>query len=122
MRIVRLTAKQIRERGGGSVDLERLRKTSEAQIRRYIREDGGYELLPGQGHRVYNPPLPDVRAIRERLGLSQAEFAQRFNLNLRTIQQWEQGRAIPDRPARILLQVIAKDPGVVQKVVTRSMR
>ena len=65
---------------------------------------------------VVNVPLPDVKKIREKLGLSQASFARRFNLRERTVQQWEQGRTIPDRPARILLRVIEKSPEIVADV------
>lgn len=38
-----------------------------------------------------------IREIRESLGLTQAEFGRRFGLNLRSIQNWEQGvRSTPD--------------------------
>jgi transcriptional regulator with XRE-family HTH domain len=49
----------------------------------------------------------------ETLGLSQAAFATRFHLSERTVQQWEQGRALPDRPARVLLRTIEISPDVV---------
>lgn len=62
---------------------------------------------------VYDVPIPDVRALRERLRLSQAEFAERFHLSQRTVQQWEQHRAMPDMPARVLLKVIQRAPEVV---------
>jgi DNA-binding transcriptional regulator YiaG len=62
---------------------------------------------------VYEVPIPDVRAIREHLKLSQAEFAQRFHLSQRTIQQWEQHRAMPDMPARVLLKAIQRAPDVI---------
>lgn len=64
--------------------------------------------------RVYNPPVPNVKAIRHKLGLSQAAFAHQFGFSVRTVQQWEQGRAVPDRPARILLRVIETDPQAVK--------
>ncbi|MBI3706267.1 MAG: helix-turn-helix domain-containing protein [Proteobacteria bacterium] len=67
--------------------------------------------------RVYNPPVPDVKSIRRKLGLSQAAFAARFGFSVRTIQQWEQGRAVPDRPARILLRVIAISPQAVERAL-----
>lgn len=62
---------------------------------------------------VYDIPIPDVRAIRERLRLSQAEFAERFHLSQRTVQQWEQHRAMPDMPARVLLKAIQRAPEVI---------
>lgn len=62
---------------------------------------------------VHDVPAPDVRAIRERLHLSQAEFARRFSLSARTVQQWEQRRAMPDIAARILLKAIERAPEII---------
>lgn len=101
----------------------RVRAVSDKEIARWIAQDRDTapELPPKIKLRaVYTPPLPDVRSIRERLGLTQAEFAKRFGLSQRTIEQWEQGRAVPDRPARILLAVIARDPRAVERVVVSS--
>src|SRR5689334_13080070 len=50
----------------------------------------------GVAAHVIEPPQSDVRCVRERLGLSQAEFALRFGLELATVQNWEQGRYRPD--------------------------
>ena len=58
---------------------------------------------------------PDVAGIRKALKLSRPKFADRFGLDARAIQDWEQGRRVPDRAARILLRVIALDPAVVEK-------
>ena len=55
----------------------------------------------------------EIIAIRKRLGLSQAGFAQRFQINLRTLQDWEQGRRTPEDIARAYLRVIAHDPDLV---------
>jgi putative transcriptional regulator len=63
---------------------------------------------------------PDVRALRERLGLSQEAFAERFHLSLRTIQDWEQRRRVPEGPARVLLQVIERDPQAVERALAGS--
>ena len=52
----------------------------------------------------------DVRTIRTTLGLSQEQFALRFNLDLATVQGWEQGRHVPDRPAQAYLRAIAAAP------------
>ncbi len=56
----------------------------------------------------------DVRAIRERLHLSQQEFARRYCLNLRSLQNWEQGRE-PDDNVLALLRVIARYPDLAAK-------
>lgn len=55
----------------------------------------------------------DIRALRQRLALTQAEFAIRFGLELDTVQSWEQGRNPPDPAARVLLKVIEQNPEAV---------
>jgi putative transcriptional regulator len=120
MAIVRRSAKEIRKRGGGRVDWKRVRATTDREIAEQIASDP--DTAPDMAdvkdmRRVYNPPLPDVKAIRGKLGLSQAGFARRFGFSVRTVQQWEQGRAIPDRPARILLRVIEAAPKVVEQAL-----
>jgi DNA-binding transcriptional regulator YiaG len=64
-------------------------------------------------------PEIDVRRVRERLGLSQAEFCIRFGLELDTVQNWEQGRYRPDPAAQILLSVIEAYPECVDSVLTK---
>lgn len=71
------------------------------------------EAVPGA--RLHAPP--DVRAIRTRLGLSQAAFAARFGLPVGTVRDWEQRRVLPDRAARVLLTLIARDPEAVARVL-----
>ncbi|HTW67284.1 MAG TPA: hypothetical protein VME17_21840 [Bryobacteraceae bacterium] len=50
--------------------------------------------------------------------LSQKEFAARFGFSLDSVQNWDQGRRIPDRPARTLVSVIAHE----SKAVERALR
>jgi putative transcriptional regulator len=59
----------------------------------------------------------DVAAIRKRLGLSRPKFAQRFGLDARAVQDWEQRRRRPDRAARVLLKVIDKHPEAVEDAI-----
>lgn len=66
---------------------------------------------------VYVPAEVDVQGIREQAGLSQAEFASRFGFSLRTLQQWEQGRARPDNAVRAYLTVIERDAGAVERAL-----
>jgi len=61
--------------------------------------------------------VPSVRALRKKLGLSQAEFAARFHLPLGTVRDWEQGAHRPDKAAQVLLTVIAKDPDAVARAL-----
>ncbi len=57
------------------------------------------------------------RTAGKRMGLSQAEFATKFGLPPATLRNWEQGRARPDAPTRVLLAVIAKHPEAVEDVL-----
>lgn len=70
-----------------------------------------------QSKTISVPDQIDVKAIREELGLSQAEFAIRFGFNLSSLRNWEQGRRFPDGPARTLLKVIHADPNAVSKAL-----
>jgi putative transcriptional regulator len=68
---------------------------------------------------VYHvPPETDVRALREKLGLSQSDFAALFGFNVRSVQDWEQGRRKPEIPIRAYLAVIQRDP----EAVIRALR
>ncbi len=73
------------------------------------------ENVPGM--RVHIPEAYDVRRMRTRMKLSQKEFAARFGFSLDSIQNWEQGRRIPDGPARTLLAVIAHEPKAVERAL-----
>jgi putative transcriptional regulator len=60
--------------------------------------------------RVHRIDVPDVRAIRESLGLSQQAFAMAYRIPLATLKGWEQGRRLPDATASAYLSVIAQMP------------
>lgn len=62
--------------------------------------------------------VPDVRAIRAQTGLSQADFARSIGVKKATLVNWEQSRRTPDGPARVLLALIAREPGIVQRMLT----
>lgn len=58
-----------------------------------------------------------VKALRQRLGLTQAEFADAFHLPITTLRDWEQRRSNPDAPARALLLAIERNPEVMRKLL-----
>jgi len=64
--------------------------------------------------------VPNVKAIRKHLAMTQKEFAASFHLPLGTVREWEIGRRVPDQAAQVLLSVIAAKPKLVQKVVAKS--
>jgi putative transcriptional regulator len=65
------------------------------------------------GARVTKVREPNVRTIRRKTGLSQSQFAVLIGMNLRTLQNWEQGRTRPTGPARALLRIVEKNPKVM---------
>jgi putative transcriptional regulator len=54
--------------------------------------------------------FPAVSDIRDRVGLSQSEFARLLGVSVRTLQEWEQGRRAPSGPARTLLTIAYQNP------------
>ena len=68
---------------------------------------------------VDDPSAERIRALRQGMQLSRQEFADRFGLDFRTLQDWEQGRRVPDRAARVLLSVIEREPGAVVRSLYR---
>ena len=91
-------------------DFENLMKSLE-EARRFARTG---DL--GRG-RIYIPKEIDAAAIRALTGLSQIEFAKQIGVSVGTLRNWEQGRRMPDGPARVLLAMLRKDPTVVQRTL-----
>lgn len=69
------------------------------------------------GARVWQVPVLDAAAVRQKTGLSQEEFARRFGINLATLRNWEQGVRAPEGPARVLLMVIDQAPQAVESAL-----
>ena len=81
--------------------------------------DVGNEILEsiraikrGEGRRI-EVEEPDVRLVREKVGVSQSAFAALLGVSPRTLQDWEQGRRKPSGPARSLLRIAEKHPEVL---------
>jgi putative transcriptional regulator len=62
-------------------------------------------------------PCPQVRALRMRSSLTQAQFAARLGLPVETIRNWEQGKRSPRGPAKALLALIAHAPDLAYAVL-----
>lgn len=52
----------------------------------------------------------EVKAVREKLKLSQAVFAQYLHTGVTTLQNWEQGLAKPNKQAVLLIKMVDKNP------------
>jgi putative transcriptional regulator len=87
-----------------------------------IREGGAILRGEAQAARSFEIEAADVRSIRERYQLSQSKFASLLGISPKTLQNWEQGRRLPEGPARVLLQVAAKHPDAVWDVVSQQAR
>jgi putative transcriptional regulator len=91
---------------------ERLHRMTDEEIEAAARTDPDAQpMTEAELAQTFRPA--DITAIRKRLGLSQSAFARRFQINLRTLQDWEQGRRAPEDIARAYLRVIAHDPATV---------
>jgi len=97
-------------------DKKRVRHMTEEEIEANARAD------------AENPPLteeelaqfewvPDPKEIRERLHMTQRQFADTFRFSLGAVRDWEQGRKIPDPSTRTLLKVIAHRPDLVKEAL-----
>lgn len=62
----------------------------------------------------------EIKKLRERLGLSQSEFARRFGIDLASLKNWENERRIPEQGNCLLLKMIECDAQAVQTLVDRA--
>ena len=79
------------------------------------KRDIGAEILAGvrelkQGRTGRVTTIPSIAGTRERMGLSQAQFAMLMGVSVRTLQDWEQGRRAPSGAARTLLLIANQNP------------
>lgn len=95
-----------------SADWKRIAAMTSEEIERNALDDPD-SVVPIPEDAQLVPAMPDVAALRNRMKLSQAQFAARFGFSVATVRNWEQGRVLADGPARILLAVIAEEPQAV---------
>ncbi len=58
-----------------------------------------------------------VRRLRQKLNLSQPAFAERFQIPVASLRDWEHGRRMPDAATRAYLIVIEREPEAVQRAL-----
>ena len=68
---------------------------------------------------VWPRPI-DVKSVRKKVKMSQAEFSRAYGISKRALQEWEQGGRQPDSAARAYLTVIAKEPLIVRRALARE--
>jgi len=111
MAIVRRTMEEVR-RLKPRINRAKIDATTEADIRRYMREDG-----QDDSDVVGFAPVIPPQLLRKRLGMTQDEFARALRIPLSTLRNWEQGRVLPDPAARSLLTIVAKNPKAALKAL-----
>jgi len=97
----------VRNLNAGTKRRTKLGIALEQSAREILAHVKGEARLPTR--RIVLPDEVDVKLIRTRARMSQAEFARAFCINPRTLQEWEQGRRKPDATTRAYLAVIAKN-------------
>ncbi len=94
-------------------DLEASLEKTLADVQAHKRgEDVGVVI-----HSVFVPPDVDVAEIRRQLGLTQAQFAERYGLSLGAVRKWERAERRPDAAARTLLYLIGKEPDTIDRLL-----
>ena len=96
----------------GRTDLGREVEAALGEVLAHVR---GETSLPCRI--VDDPAAERIVALRKRMKLSRQRLADRFGLDARAVQDWEQGRRVPDRAARVLLTVIDRDPEAVVRAL-----
>lgn len=82
-----------------------------------VQEAGAIYRSDKKASRRFNYGPLDVKAIRQKTGLSQARFAIIMGVSVRTLQNWEQGHRTPQGPAASLLRIVDKDPQAALKAI-----
>lgn len=95
------------------VDRKRLDATTEAEIRRYRIEDGEDLEAPGGDAEFVVPP----QVVRDKLGMTQEEFARALRIPIGTLRNWEQKRVGLDPAVRTLLAIVYRRPDVLKALV-----
>jgi putative transcriptional regulator len=72
------------------------------------------QMKTGKAARVTTVEVSAAAEARNRVGLSQSEFAKLLGVSVRTVQDWEQGRREPSGAARTLLRIAAQNPEAVK--------
>lgn len=68
--------------------------------------------------KTYKPEAVDVSALRQRMDMTQEQFAARFGFSVATLRHWERGDRTPQGAALVLLNVINRAPDAVRAALS----
>jgi len=94
-----------------------MKKSDFESLQRALTQVEDYKAGKRAGFVVHEPV--DVREVRAKTKLTRTRFAERFGLDSRTVEQWEQGRRKPDKSSETYLRLIDKAPDTVADLVAR---
>ncbi len=87
------------------------------ELTRSIRQAGAIARGEKKASRRSELTPSRIQSVRERSGLSQAQFARLLNVSVRTLQNWEQARREPTGPAKALLRIVEKEPAAALRAL-----
>ena len=85
-----------------------------------IKQAGKIKKGKMKASRVTEYAMPDIKAIRSNLHVTQMEFAHMIGVSVGTLRNWEQGRRTPEGPAKALLTVAQAKPEMLLEVLHAS--
>ena len=75
------------------------------------------DIKTGKIGRISTVEISPIATARQKIGLSQSEFAKMLGVSLRTLQEWEQGRRTPSGAAKSLITIAIKNPEVLKELL-----
>ena len=102
----------------GETDWERVKAMTDEEVLAAAHADPDAQPFDAEALAKIRRVSP-VKALRKRLGMTQAEFAEAFGLPISTLRDWEQLRSNPDAPARALLRAIEREPDTMRRLLSR---
>lgn len=76
------------------------------------------DLKKAKTHKI---PRVEVKSIRQRIGMTQPEFAAAFHISLATLRHWERGDRLPQGPALVLLNLVARKPQTIRNILSDNL-
>lgn len=95
----------------------RKKKTAFESIKQGLLESIEYAKGDLKKAKVHKIPRVEVKAIRQRIGMTQPEFTAAFHISLATLRHWERGDRLPQGPALVLLNLVAREPQIIRNIL-----
>jgi putative transcriptional regulator len=103
----------------GTTDWTRVKAMTDEEVLDAALADPDAQPLGSEALATMRRVSP-VKVLRQRLGMTQVEFAAAFRLPVSTLRDWEQHRSTPDAPARALLRAIDREPETMRRLLSRA--